>query len=410
MRDHRKARHVCARLVLASLVVLLLPTFAAGQATVNPNRAWFNASADHNATNGGGAPVVQSYEIGFYLVGASQPFQRVSLGKPTPDGTGTINVDLTAIFMGWPVPGTNYIADVAAVGPGGTSRSALSNSFSFTGSTPCTFTLSAASQNVPAAGGPLSTSVTTASGCPWTGVSNASWIAVTGSGGPGNGTVGFSVAANTATTTRTGTLTVAGQTVTINQAGTAPVPCSFTLSPTSQNVLAAAGTQTASVMTTSGCSWTAVSNATSWLTVTSGSTGTGSGSVTYSWIQRTSSMSRTGTLTIAGQTLTVTQSGNCAFTVSSTSQTAAADGGPRSSTVTTTSNCGWTGVSNATWITVTSGSSGMGAGTVAFTVAANASANPRTGTLTIAGQTVTVTQALASPGPPVAPNGIRVTY
>ena len=49
-------------------------------------------------------------------------------------------------------------------------------------------------------------------------------------------------------------------------------------------------------------------------------------------------------------------------------------------------------VSNASWMTVTSGASGSGPGTVAFSVAANTGA-ARTGTLTIAGQTFTVTQA-----------------
>ena len=120
---------------LTALVWLLgmLPSQAAAQATVNPTRALFSASADHNATGAGGTPLVQSYEIGLYIVGASAPFQRVSIGKPNPDGTGTISVDLTAAFVGWPIVGTNYVADVAARGPGGEARSTLSNTFSFTG-------------------------------------------------------------------------------------------------------------------------------------------------------------------------------------------------------------------------------------------------------------------------------------
>ena len=61
---------------------------AAAQATVNPTQALFEASADHNATDGSRTPLVQSYEIGLYILGASQPFQTVSIGKPNPDGTG----------------------------------------------------------------------------------------------------------------------------------------------------------------------------------------------------------------------------------------------------------------------------------------------------------------------------------
>jgi hypothetical protein len=55
------------------------------------------------------------------------------------------------------------------------------------------------------------------------------------------------------------------------------------------------------------------------------------------------------------------------------------------------SGCAWTAQSNASWITVTSGASGTGSGSVAFSVARNDD-NDRTGTLTIAGQTFTVQQ------------------
>jgi hypothetical protein len=64
--------------------------------------------------------------------------------------------------------------------------------------------------------------------------------------------------------------------------------------------------------------------------------------------------------------------------------------------VTTQATCAWTAVSNATWITVTSGAAGTGNGTVGFSAAANTGA-ARTGTLTIAGQTFTVTQSAVAP-------------
>src|SRR4029453_7616392 len=123
-------------------------------------------------------------------------------------------VDLTSVFVGWPVAGTIYVADVAAVGPGGLTSSTLSNTFTFSG--PCSYSVSPTSQSVAAAGNPASTTVTTTSGCAWTAASTVSWITVTaGSSGSGNGTVTYTVAANTSTTARTGTLTVAGQTVTV---------------------------------------------------------------------------------------------------------------------------------------------------------------------------------------------------
>jgi hypothetical protein len=55
-------------------------------------------------------------------------------------------------------------------------------------------------------------------------------------------------------------------------------------------------------------------------------------------------------------------------------------------------SCAWTAQSNVAWLTITAGTSGTGNGTVSYTVAANNTPDPRTGTLTIAGRTFTVTQ------------------
>jgi len=72
---------------------------------------------------------------------------------------------------------------------------------------------------VSSAGGTPNVSVTAASGsCTWNAVSNSSFIHVTGgASGAGSGTVNLSVDANTTGIPRDGTLTIAGQTVTIHQ-------------------------------------------------------------------------------------------------------------------------------------------------------------------------------------------------
>ncbi len=84
---------------------------------------------------------------------------------------------------------------------------------------------------------------------------------------------------------------------------------------------------------------------------------------------------------------------NCSYSISPTNQSFAANGGTGSTNVTTQANCAWTATSNASWLTITSGASGNGSGTVGYSVAANTAATQRTGTLTVAGQTFTVTQA-----------------
>lgn len=85
--------------------------------------------------------------------------------------------------------------------------------------------------------------------------------------------------------------------------------CTYSISPTIQifsSANAASGNVT--VTTDTSCSWNAVSNA-SWITITSGNSGTGTGSVGYNVSPNTKKPARTGTLTIAGKIFTVKQSG-----------------------------------------------------------------------------------------------------
>ena len=98
---------------------------------------------------------------------------------------------------------------------------------------------------------------------------------------------------------------------------------------------------------------------------------------------------------------------NCTYAVSSaTSRTFEAAGGPGTFTVTTGSGCPWQAASNTNWITITSGSPGVGGGTVAYTVATSNASASRTGTITIAGQTLPVTQGTApAAGPSFAAQG-----
>ena len=66
-------------------------------------------------------------------------------------------------------------------------------------------------------------------------------------------------------------------------------------------------------------------------------------------------------------------------------------GGPISLSITAASGCNWTAVSDLAWVTVSSGSSGTGAGGVQLTVAPN-SGITRSGVVAIAGQAVLITQ------------------
>jgi hypothetical protein len=259
------------------------------------------------------------------------------------------------------------------------------------GTVPCTYSIAPTSQNVDANANTGTVAVTAGAGCTWTATSGAPYITVTaGATGAGNGSVGFSVAANTGAA-RSGTLTIADQTFTVNQAaGTAP--CAYSIAPTSQNVDANANTGTVAVTTSATCTWTATSGA-PFITVTAGASGTGNGSVGFSVAANTGA-ARSGTLTIANQTFTVNQAAfvaPCTYSIAPTNQNVPALGGAGTVAVTTTAGCTWTAASNAPWLTITSGAAGAGNGSVGFSAAANV-AGARSGTLTIAGQTFTVNQ------------------
>jgi hypothetical protein len=103
--------------------------------------------------------------------------------------------------------------------------------------------------------------------------------------------------------------------------------------------------------------------------------------------------SELGTVVSFGQ-YTMRYAGSaCSYFVTPSSQSLGQPAGSGTVTVATQSGCAWTAVSNAAWITVSSGSNGTGNGTVNYSAAENTAAKSRSGTLTIAGKTFTVTQA-----------------
>ena len=284
--------------------------------------------------------------------------------------------------------------------------------------TACTFTVGQPSLSAfPPEGGTATAAVTAGSTCAWTASSGSSFVTISqGSSVTGNGTVQFAVAANSATADRSGTLTVAGTTLTITQRGVTTPPTPVTLSaPTASSPIggvSVTSTRPTLVVTNS----TATGNAgtvtyhfevsdqntfpsdpvrTFSVDVPQG-TGTTSGvvprdlgpSVLWYWRAR----STNGSVTSAFSNTETFRTGTpCTYTVAPTTISAQAGGGSVSVTVTTDSACAWVAASQSSFITLTSGAFGSGSGTVTFNVAATTT-GPRTGTITIAGQTVTVTQ------------------
>ena len=188
--------------------------------------------------------------------------------------------------------------------------------------------------------------------------------------------------------------------------GPSPV-CAFAVTPASQGFTGDGGTGTVTVSTTAGCAWSA-SSAVDWIVVTSGSAGTGPGSVAYSVRPNADAAARSADVTIASQRHTVTQSGRtpppCTFALDPRATEVSKDAVDGAFAVSAPDGCAWSATSTAPWVAITAGAAGAGPGRVAYTIARNTSFSARDAAIVVGDQTFAVHQA-GDPGVPEALNG-----
>jgi hypothetical protein len=201
---------------LAALVVgCAAPVHA--QTTINPRMVRFRASSDHDTVGSNGHPVVSAYELEIYRVGATKPSLVLDLGKPGPEPDGYIVANFANLIAAQPFPGETLLATVVAIGPGGTSRSNLSNEFVFN---TCGYTVSPAEQALSGSGGAGSFAVRADSACEWSMTTEAGWISLDGpTTGRGSAAFAFRAGPNMGAEDRTATIYVADRVVTVTQAG-----------------------------------------------------------------------------------------------------------------------------------------------------------------------------------------------
>jgi hypothetical protein len=174
--------------------------------------------------------------------------------------------------------------------------------------------------------------------------------------------------------------------------------CGATLSATGVTVGPAAAADSVNVSIANGCTWSAASNA-AFVTVTGGATGTGNGTVNFSVasnaIANTPTAMRSGTLTIASQTFTVTQTG-CTFDIAPAGAAFGASAATGAVRVTAPASCPWTVTNLPVWASTTSGGAGTASGQWNFALASNGSLSARTQTVSVAGQGFVLTQLAGS--------------
>ncbi len=164
----------------------------------------------------------------------------------------------------------------------------------------CSLSLNVTSAQVPRTAGTGSIRVTT--NCVWTASSNAGWLRiVSGGSGTGDGTIGYAYDENPSVSPRNALITVAGRTFSLTQEG---VPCTVSVNPAAAEFTGDGGT--GSIAVSSACNWLAGASQ-SWVTITSGSSGSGNGAVTYRVAANTANTARQAAITVANQTVTIRQ-------------------------------------------------------------------------------------------------------
>lgn len=174
-----------------------------------------------------------------------------------------------------------------------------------------------------------------------------------------------------------------------------PAACSFSLSSSSLSFGASGGSASITVSTGAQCTWTAASDR-GWMSVGSGASGSGPGTVNVAVTANPNADTRSGTLTVAGQAVPVSQDGvaqTCTVTIAPTSANISKDAATGTFAVTSPASCTWTAVSTASWLTVTSGASGKGSGTVGYSAARNTTSDVRTATIRANEATFSLSQA-----------------
>lgn len=241
------------------------------------------------------------------------------------------------------------------------------------------FSVSPANQNVTAASGNTTFTVTSSSA--WTAISDQTWCTVTPSGS-GSGTLTATYTENTSLVQRIANITITASgyapiVVTVTQG---PANPTLTVTPPNQNVSSAAGNTSFTV--NSNSSWSATSNQ-NWCTVTN--SGSGNGIITATFEENTVIAARVATITVsvAGLTpvnVTVTQEAAMPYlNVSPGNQNVTYASGSTDFSV--SSNLSWTASSDATWCLVTP--SGTGAGTLLANYTENLTVTPRTAHITL---------------------------
>ncbi len=275
----------------------------------------------------------------------------------------------------------------------------------------CSSAVYPSSVAVGAANQAVSIAVTAPPGCRWTSDASAGFLRAGPVDGVGSGSVTLQVENNTAAEPRLGSILIAGRAVSVTQSGveTTGTACVSGVSPRDITAGAGGGTGVLDVAAPAGCAWSVGSSA-SYLRPIGATSGTGPGQVAYA-LDPNGGGARTAALVVGGSGVTVTQAAApatpaCAYALSTSGVTLSHAGGTAAVGVTTAPGCPWDIDVRTSWARIVQRTGPAGGGTVWLAVDANTGESTRLGTLVIAGQSLTLTQA----APPVTVSADAITW
>ena len=172
----------------------------------------------------------------------------------------------------------------------------------------CNYSIQSSSAFFQPEGGNRQINNASSTNCGWMVTGKPAWIGITSKDtGSGDGTVNFTVAANSTGVSRQAELSIAGHSFMVVQDGGATADCELVATRNFKTLPGAGGSGSITILTGSRCGWIATTSA-SWLNISSASAGTGTGSITVSAGLNPGSR-RKATVTINGVSITFKQKG-----------------------------------------------------------------------------------------------------
>jgi|GEM_PF-490380 len=341
------------------------------------------------------------------FVDPAAPDLHLRAGSTALGMGGPLAPEVTANYLGLDLtPTEQYVSHQQSAPRAAAGAGASAGAYEGAAGPACGYALASTAVSVAAAGGSGSVALTASAGCSWTANSSAAWVVPTPASGTGSVTISYTVAAN-AGIARSCTLTIGGQVLTISQAAGS----SDATAPTVTLTAPAAGATVSGTIAVTAAATDNVGVVGVRFLVDGVAFGTEDLTAPYSRNSNTTTLTNglhtfaarardaAGNVTTsAGVVVTVRNCGYALATATAAYSAAAATG---SVALTAGAGCTWTATSSATWLTLAPGSSsGSGNATLAYAVAANPGP-ARTATLTVGGQVLTVSQAVAATVPSI---------